>query len=143
MQTDLETRIRDSFARQGLMTTLGATVVSVGPGTVEIRVPVTAAASQQQGYAHGAVAFAIGDSAAGYAAVTVLAPGDDVVTSDMTIHYLAPGTGEALVARGQVVKPGRRMLVTQADVYAVTEGAERHIARLTGTMVRIPAPEPQ
>ena len=137
-QTDaLRTRILTSFGRQGLMTTLGATVLTVEPGAVTIRVPVTSAASQQKGYAHGALAFAIGDSAAGYSAVSLLEPGMDVVTSEMTIHYLSPGVGEVLVARGQVIKPGRRMLVTQADVYAVSGDEERHIARLTGTMVAV------
>jgi uncharacterized protein (TIGR00369 family) len=139
MDQTLESRIRDSFARQGLMTTLQASLLSVTPGAVAIAVPITAANSQQQGYAHGALGFAIGDSAAGYAALSLLGPEDEVVTSEMSIHYLAPGAGERLIARGSVIKPGRRMLVTQADVYAEEAGAERHIARLTGTMVRVPA----
>lgn len=136
--TSFETRIRDSFARQGLMVTLQARLTGLAPGRVEIAAPITPASSQQQGYAHGALAFAIGDSAAGYAALSLLEAGDEVVTSEMSIHYLAPGTGERLIARGSVIKPGRRMLVTQADVYALAAGTERHIARLTGTMVRVP-----
>ena len=133
----LTDRIKDSFARQGLLRTLGARVVSVEPGTVTLALPLTEALTQQQGYAHGGVAFSLGDSAAGYAAVSLLEPEFDVVTSDMTIHYLAPGLGDSLEARGTVIRPGRRMLVTQADIYTVAEGKETHIARMTGTMVRV------
>ena len=135
---DLDTRIRDSFDRQGMLVTLGAALTRVAPGIVEIEVPVRPEVSQQQGYAHGALAIAIGDSAAGYAAVTLLDSESDVVTSEMSIHYLAPGTGDRLVARGSVLKPGKRMLVTQADIFAVLDGGERHIARMAGTMIRVP-----
>jgi uncharacterized protein (TIGR00369 family) len=134
---DLTQRIRDSFDSQGFMATIGATLGEVAPGSVTIRVTLSAALTQQQGFAHGALPFAIGDSAAGYAAVTLLEPGEDVVTSEMGIHYLAPGIGEALIARGSVLRPGRRQLVCQSDVFAVKDGVETHVARMTGTMVRV------
>ncbi|EBA10411.1 PaaI family thioesterase [Sagittula stellata] len=133
----LTDRIKESFARQGLLRTLGARVVSVEPGAVTLALPLTEALTQQQGYAHGGVTFSLGDSAAGYAAVSLLEPEFDVVTSDMTIHYLAPGAGGTLEARGTVIRPGRRMLVAQADIFTVDEGRETHIARMTGTMVRV------
>jgi uncharacterized protein (TIGR00369 family) len=139
---DLDTRIRENFARQGMLETLGATLTHVGPGTVEITVPLRREVSQQQGYAHGALAFAIGDSAAGYAAVTLLDAESDVVTSEMGIHYLAPGIGQGLIARATVLKPGKRSLVTQADIFALRDGAETHIARMTGTMIRVPLRKP-
>lgn len=135
----LDTRIRDSFDRQGMLVTLGATLVRIAPGAVDIAVPIGPAVSQQQGFAHGGLAFAIGDSAAGYSALSLLDADSEVVTSEMAIHYLAPGQGQRLIARGSVIKPGKRMLVAQADVFADDHGQERHIARLTGTMVRVPA----
>jgi uncharacterized protein (TIGR00369 family) len=134
---DLEQRIHENFARQGLLQTLGATLTSVRPGAVEITVPLRPEVSQQQGFAHGALPFAIGDSAAGYAAVTLLDKTSDVVTSEMSIHFLAPGIGTRLIARGSVIKPGKRTLVTQADVFADHNGTETLIARMTGTMVRV------
>jgi uncharacterized protein (TIGR00369 family) len=134
---DLEQRIHENFARQGLLQTLGATLTSVRPGAVEITVPLRPEVSQQQGFAHGALPFAIGDSAAGYAAVTLLDKTSDVVTSEMSIHFLAPGIGTRLIARGSVIKPGKRILVTQADVFADHNGTETLIARMTGTMVRV------
>jgi uncharacterized protein (TIGR00369 family) len=131
-------RIHHSFARQAMMTTLGAEIVQVHPGTVHISVALRPEFGQQQGFAHGALPFAIGDSAAGYSALSLLDLDSEVVTSEMSIHYLAPGKGTRLEARGSVIKPGKRMLVVQADVFAMDADHETHIARLTGTMVRVP-----
>ncbi|MBP0482556.1 PaaI family thioesterase [Sagittula sp. M10.9X] len=133
----LDTRIRDSFLAQGFLQTMGATLDHVAPGAVHISVPLGPALTQQQGFAHGGVGFSIADSAAGFSALTLVEAPDDVVTSDMTIHYLSPAIGDRLIARGTVLRPGRRMLVTQADVYALRDGREVHAARLTGTMVRV------
>ncbi|EEX13030.1 thioesterase superfamily protein [Citreicella sp. SE45] len=132
---DLETRIRSSFDRQTMMQTIGARLVSVAPGAVSIEAAVRGDLQQQHGFAHAALAFAIGDSAAGYSALTVIAEDHDVVTSEMKIHLLAPARGETLVARGRVVKPGRRLVIVTADVFAVADGVETHAALLTGTMV--------
>ena len=135
----METRIRDSFARQGMMTTLGARLTKITPGQACVEAELTPGLSQQQGFAHGALAFAIGDSAAGYAALSLLDADSEVVTSEMGIHYIAPGRGDRLVARGTVLKPGKRLLVVQADVLAVDATGETLVARLTGTMIRVPA----
>ncbi|MBR9890916.1 PaaI family thioesterase [bacterium] len=134
---EIDTRIRESFARQGMMTTLGARLVAVTPGAVEIEAAITPETSQQYGFAHAALAFALGDSAAGYAALTVMPEDREVVTSEMKIHLLAPARGARLIARGRVVKPGRRLVIVTADVYAVTAGVETHAALLTGTMVPV------
>ena len=133
-----ETRIRNSFARQGMMQTLDARMDHVTPGQVTISVQLGPRVSQQQGFAHGALAFAIGDSAAGYAALSLLDADSEVVTSEMGIHYLAPGTGQRLIARGSVLKPGKRLLVAQADVFAVDGDMETLVARLTGSLIVVP-----
>ena len=134
---EIDTRIRESFARQGMMTTLGARLLAVAPGAVEIEAAITPGVSQQHGFAHAALAFALGDSAAGYAALTVMPEDREVVTSEMKIHLLAPARGARLIARGRVVKPGRRLVIVTADVYAVADGVETHAALLTGTMVPV------
>ena len=137
---DMTARIRSSFDRQTMMTTLGAELVAVEPGAVTITAPILPGAQQQQGFAHAALTFAIGDSAAGYSALTTLPEGMEVVTSEMKIHLLAPGRGDLLVARGRVVKAGRRLVIVTADVYArQDDGAETHIALLSGTMVPVTA----
>ena len=122
-----------------MMSTLGAEMTRIDSGHVTIEAPILPLATQQQGFAHAGLIFAIGDSAAGYAALTLLDEGHEVVTSEMKINLLSPGRGHQLVARGRVVRPGRRLVVVMAEVFAVTSGREKQIARLTGTMVPVPA----
>lgn len=137
MSPHIETRIRDSFARQTMMQTLGASLVHVVEGAVEITAPILDGSQQQQGFAHAALTFAIGDSAAGYSALSLMPDGQEVLTTEMKINLLAPGAGDRLVARGRVIKPGRRLMVVQSDVYALKNGTERHIAVLLGTMIPV------
>ena len=133
----LEEKIRKSFAAQSMMRTLGARLARIETGAVEIEAPILEGSRQQQGFAHAGLTFALGDSAAGYSALTVMPEDHEVLTTEMKINLLAPGDGERLIARGRVIKPGRRLVVVQSDVFAVKDGAERHIALLTGTMIPV------
>lgn len=136
---EVEDRVRQSFSRQGLMGLLGARIVEVGHGTCEIEVPFREEITQQQRYFHGAVAGAIGDSAGGYAALT-LAPSDrEVLTVEYKVNFLAPAWGERLVAHGEVVTAGRRLFVCKAEVTAVTDGEDRPCAALQQTISLAPA----
>lgn len=138
MAQDLETRIRASFGRQSLMSTIGAEVIAVTHGQISLTAPVDDAFRQQQGYAHGGLVFALGDTAAGYAALTVLPAGFEVLTVELKINFLSPGMGR-LVAQGRVLKPGRRLIVVAADVWSEDEaGARKHVAALLGTMIPVP-----
>ena len=132
-------KIRGSFARQSMMGTLGAELGSIEKGRVEIIAPIGDHIRQQHGYAHAGLTFSIGDSAAGYSALTVIPEDQEVVTSEMKIHLLAPARGTSLIARGNVVKGGRRLVIVTADVFAVEDGQETHVAMLSGTMVPVPA----
>ena len=132
-------KIRDSFARQSMMGTLGAELGDIEKGRVEITAPIGDHIRQQHGYAHAGLTFSIGDSAAGYSALTVIPEDQEVVTSEMKIHLLAPARGTSLIARGNVVKGGRRLVIVTADVFAVEDGQETHVAMLSGTMVPVPA----
>ena len=136
----IEARIRESFAAQAMMATLGATLTGLGPGTARIEAPILPGSRQQHGYAHAGLTFAIGDSAAGYAALGIMPEGSEVLTTEMKIHLLAPARGDRLIARGRVIKPGRRLVIVQADVHSREDGAEEdrhetHVALLTGTMM--------
>ena len=131
-------KIRDSFARQSMMGTLGAELGSIEKGRVEITARIGDHIRQQHGYAHAGLTFSIGDSAAGYAALSMLPPEMDVVTSEIKINLLAPARGDRLVATGRVVKPGRRLCVVTAEVHAETDGAAKLIAILEGTIVPVP-----
>ncbi|WP_133769979.1 PaaI family thioesterase [Enterovirga rhinocerotis] len=119
------------------MATLGATLEAVSPGHVEIALRPAAAVSQQHGFVHAGAVSAIADSAAGYAALSLMPDGAGVLTTEFKINLLAPATGERIVARGRVVKAGRTLTLAQAEVFAEAEGKERLIALLTATLMTI------
>ena len=130
-------RIRQSFAAQSMMTTLGAELVEIGEGRVVIAAPIRPGSRQQHDFAHAALTFAIGDSAAGYAALTCLPEGQDVLTAEMKINLLAPAKGDRLVAVGRVEKAGRRLIVVSAEVFAETGQDRRRVAILQGTIMPV------
>ncbi|MBB3018282.1 uncharacterized protein (TIGR00369 family) [Microvirga lupini] len=134
---DFDARVRESFARQGLMETLGASLVRVAPGRVEIALATSSAVSQQHGFVHAGALASIADSAAGYAALTLMPPGAGVLTAEFKINLMAPGVGERMVARGRVIKAGRTLTLAQADVFAIHEGREKQIALLTATLMAV------
>ncbi|WP_090848175.1 PaaI family thioesterase [Paracoccus alkenifer] len=138
----VEQRLRDSFARQTMMQTLGASLDEIAPGRIRISAPIAPHVLQQQGFAHAALSFAIGDTAAGYAALTTLPEGAEVVTAEIKIHLLSPAIGDRLVAEGRVLRPGRRIVTVTADVFAegaTHKGGRKHVATLLGTMVPVNA----
>ena len=132
-------RIRASFAAQSMMATFGATLVTVEAEHVVITAPILPGSLQQQGFGHAGLTFSIGDSAAGYAALTTLALDSEVVTAELKINLLAPARGDLLRATGKVIKPGRRLVVVGAEIHAIKGGEETLIAILQGTMVPVPA----
>ncbi|MEL7151098.1 MAG: PaaI family thioesterase [Pseudomonadota bacterium] len=135
LSPEIEAKVRASFARQGLMTTYQAEILSVAEGKVSLAAPITEAVSQQHGAAHAGLAFALGDSAAGYAALTQIDGDADVMTAEMKINLLRPALGDRMIAEGRVVKAGRRLIVVQAEVFVETEGTRSSVAVLQGTMV--------
>ncbi|MFC2252944.1 PaaI family thioesterase [Labrys portucalensis] len=133
----VEARIRASFAKQGLMRTLGATLTAVLPGQVEISLVPRNEVSQQHGFVHAGAVSAIADSAAGYAALSLMPPDRGVLTAEFKINLLAPAAGEHIMARGKVIKAGRTLTLAQAEVVAERDGKERLIALLTATLMAI------
>lgn len=132
-----QNRIHASFARQGLMKTLGAAIVDIAPGAVEIALTPSPAVSQQHGFVHAGAVTSIADSAAGYAALTLMPPGAGVLSVEFKINLVAPAKGERIIARGRVIKPGRTLTLAQADVFAAAAGQEKLVAVLTATMMTI------
>ena len=128
--------IRDSFGRQGMMATLGARIERLEPGRVLLSLPILPAVSQQHGFAHAGASFALGDSAAGYAALSLMPEGAEVLTVEMKINLIAPAAGLRLYALGEVVRAGRRLSVVRATVMAEdAAGTRRDTALLQGTMI--------
>ena len=130
-------KIRDSFARQTMMTTIGAEISAIQPGKVSIRVPISDGILQQHGFAHAAVCFAIGDSAAGYSALSVMPDQAEVLTAEMKINLLSPAAGDYLEATGHVIRNGKRLVVVSANVIAIDGDTRKEIAVLQGTMVPV------
>lgn len=131
---DVLERVRESFAKQGLMRLLGAKVVEAGEGFCTIEVPFSDGLTQQERYFHGAVVGAVGDNAGGYAALTLAPPDREVLTVEYKVNFLAPARGEGLVARGEVVTAGRRLFVCRAEVSAVAGNKETLCAALLQTV---------
>ncbi|SAI71124.1 Uncharacterized protein%2C possibly involved in aromatic compounds catabolism [Bordetella ansorpii] len=119
---ELAARVQASFARQGVMAMMGAQLRVMAPGRVEIRLAHRADLSQQNGFLHAGISTTIADSAGGYAAFSLFEPGEDVLTSEFKMNFLAPASGEYYVATGTVLKPGRRLTVCQAEVHAWRDG---------------------
>jgi uncharacterized protein (TIGR00369 family) len=134
---EIDAKVRASFARQTMMTTLGAELLDLGKGTARIAAPILPGSRQQQDAGHAALTFAIGDSAAGYAALTLFEPDDEIMTVEMKINLLRPAVGDRLIAEGRVIKPGARITVVQADVFAETDGVRKQVAILQGTMIPV------
>ncbi|MFQ6549185.1 PaaI family thioesterase [Aestuariibius sp. 2305UL40-4] len=117
------------------MQTFGATLLRARDGLCEIEAPIVDGARQQHGYGHAGLTFALGDSAAGYAALSLMPNGSEVLTAEMKINLLAPAKGDRLLATGRVVRAGRRLTVVTAEVRATQAEADTLIALLQGTMI--------
>jgi uncharacterized protein (TIGR00369 family) len=132
---DFEARVRASFGRQGIMTLIGARLIRVAPGWVEIELPFRADLTQQHGFFHAGITSTIADSAGGYAAYSLMPAGTSVLTTEFKINLLAPADGELLRARGRVIKPGRTLTVCEVDVFAVKDGRTTPCAKLLETLM--------
>jgi uncharacterized protein (TIGR00369 family) len=117
---DFERRVRDSFARQALMRTIGADLMRVEPGRVEIVLPFRIDLTQQHGYLHAGITSTIADSAGGYSGYSLFPAESSVLTVEFKINLLAPAAGERFIALGEVVKPGRTLTICRLEVAAIT-----------------------
>lgn len=135
METTIEKRIKESFARQTAMATIGASITAVENGTVTIELPFRSDLTQQHGFMHAGVVTMIVDTACGYAALTMMPASAAVLTAEYKVNFLSPADGEKLVARGRVLKPGRTLTVCFGEVHAVKNGKEKLVATMMATMI--------
>jgi len=128
--------VRNSFGRQQAMALLGAEMTEVGPGMTEIVLPFREDLTQQHGFVHAGIITAIVDSACGYAALSLMPPGVGVLTIEFKVNLLNPASGTRFVARGQVVKPGRTIMVCTGEVVAErADGTQQMVALMQTTMM--------
>lgn len=132
---EIEARVRDSFAKQTIMNTIGAEVAAVRPGEVEIVLPFSDKILQQHGFIHAGAVATIADSACGYAALSVMPPDAAVLTTEFKINLMSPAKGDRLRAVGRVVRNGKTLVITLGEVFAETGGTSKQIALITATMM--------
>ena len=133
-----ESRVRDSFGRQGFMKHLGAELVELTAGHVSIRAPFRSELTQQHNYFHAGVSGAIADSACGYAAYSLMPADSSVLTVEYKLNLLAPAEGDQLIARARVLRSGKTLKVCAADVYVGKNGGEAHCATMLATIMCLP-----
>ena len=132
---EIEARVRGSFARQSIMTTLGAEIAAVRSGEVEIVLPFSDRILQQHDFIHAGAVATIADSACGYAALSVMPRDAAVLTTEFKINLLAPAKGERLRAIGRVVRSGKKLVITLGEVFAEEGSARKQVAMITATMM--------
>jgi len=135
----LTERVQTSLERQGMMQHLGVRLLAVAPGAVTLAMPYSERVVQQQGGFHGGAMGALADIAGGYAALTVAPEGSEVTTVEYKINFLAAFQGGELQATGKVVRAGKRIIVTTAEVVHVApDGRRSACALMQQTIVPVP-----
>lgn len=130
-------RVRASFAQQPAMALIGATMPVIEAGYTEIHLPYRPEVTQQHGFIHGGVVGMIADSAAGYAASTLTAHETGVLTVEYKLNLVAPAQGQLLIAEGSVIRYGRTLIVTKADVFAIHDGRKTLCAVMQQTIMAV------
>jgi uncharacterized protein (TIGR00369 family) len=134
---EYESRIRSSFAQQGVMKTIGALLAQVSPGEVRIELPWSEAITQQHGFVHAGILSTIADNACGYAAYTLMPADSEVLGVENKINFLAPAKGKRFVAIGKVIKAGRTLAVCSGEVWATNSGEKTLVAVMQTTMMTL------
>ncbi len=132
-----EAQVRESFARQTFMTLIGGGIVSLAPGACAVAVRARPDLCQQRGFLHGGVTTAIADTAAGFAAYSLMPPNSAPLTVELKINLMSPAVGERFVAAAHVLRAGRTLTVVEVDVTAEGGKAPKLIARMLATMICI------
>jgi uncharacterized protein (TIGR00369 family) len=133
-----EERIRESFEKQAFMKLLGAELVHIATGEVDIALPFDVKLTQQHGFLHAGVTTSIADSACGYAALSLMPEGAAVLSVEFKVNMLAPARGRRFLARGRVIRSGRNITVVKADVLAFDDKDDaKSVVEMQGTMMTI------
>jgi uncharacterized protein (TIGR00369 family) len=131
----VERRCRDSFARQQAMTTIGASVLSVAAGEVELALPFAERLTQQHGFIHAGIITMLCDTACGFAALSLMPEDAAVLTTEFKVNLLSPAKGERFIAHGRVVRPGKKLMVCLGEVFAEEGGKRKQVALMTASMM--------
>jgi len=134
---EYQKKVQDSFDRQKFMAHIGAKLETVKPGYCEISVPFDESLTQQNGFFHAGIISTIADNSAGYAAFSLFDEDASVLTVEIKLNLLAPGKGDLLIGKGQVLKNGRTLTICRSDIYVVQHGVEKLCAAGQSTLIQI------
>ena len=132
---DYEARVRASFARQGAMSLIGATLADLAPGYCAITLATRPEVMQQHGYVHAGILSTMVDTAGGFAGFTLFPAESSVLTVEYKLNLLNPAQGERMIAEGFVVKPGRTLVITRGEVHAESRGTRTLVAIMQQTLM--------
>jgi uncharacterized protein (TIGR00369 family) len=138
LDPDYQPRIRASFGRQQVMSTIGAAMVHLAPGEVDLEMAMKPEWGQQYGFMHAGIVSTLLDSSCGYAAFSLIPADTAVLTVEFKVNLLRPAAGERLIARGRVVKPGKSVTFCEGRAYAVEQGKETLVATMSTTVMALP-----
>jgi uncharacterized protein (TIGR00369 family) len=130
-----EAKTRASFAKQGAMGLIGAQLVELRPGYCEIHLPWREDLTQQHGFFHAGIISTVVDTAAGYAGFTLMPPNSSVLSVEFKLNLLSPGDGEMLIATGEVIKPGKTLVITRGEAYVVKGDKTTHCSTMQQTLM--------
>jgi uncharacterized protein (TIGR00369 family) len=133
--SNFESKVRESFARQLVMGTIGANLTVVEAGAIEIEFPYRKELTQQNGFIHAGIVATVLDSACGYAAFSLMPAETAVLSIEFKVNLLAPAKGEFIRVRAEVKRPGKNVTVCAADAWAVNEGQSKVVATMLATMM--------
>jgi uncharacterized protein (TIGR00369 family) len=132
---DYAARGRASFARQGAMHFIGASLDTLTPGYCAISLVPREELMQHHGYVHAGIVSTIVDTAGGFAGFTLFPADSSVLTVEFKINLVAPAEGDLLVAEGHVVRPGRTLVITRGEVHGVRDGHRTLVAIMQQTLM--------
>jgi uncharacterized protein (TIGR00369 family) len=134
---NFETRIKDSFSRQGLMRHINATIEELVPGKCVVTAPFQEYVSQQHGFFHGGVIGTLADVAGAYAAFTLIETEQSMLTVEFKINFLSPAEGSMLRAVGEVLRAGRTLTVSQVSIWALDGASKSQCATALVTVMTL------
>jgi uncharacterized protein (TIGR00369 family) len=131
----MEQRCRESFARQKMMAAIGAEILSMKAGECELVMPFDERFTQQHGFMHAGVITTLADTACGFASLSLMPVDAAVLTTEFKVNLLSPAKGERFIARGLVVRPGKKLMVCLGEVFAEDAGKRKQVALMTASMM--------
>ena len=137
LDPDFKNKIKESFSRQGFMGFIGAEITDIRTGYCEIQVPYKRELSQQHGFFHAGIIGTLADNSGGYAAFTLMPSDSSILTVEYKLNLMAPGDGELLISRAQVVKPGRTLTICRPEVFVVKNGVQTPCATALMTLMAL------